>query len=284
MTKLVDIMKHAIFLALFRIIKNFPKNIVSNIRKLIINHKLFKILFGLPYGVLLVHSPKNKIGRIIFLNKKITPSSIFVLDINAIDIYNEIFQQNVYEKYQRIRKGDLVIDIGANIGLFAIKAANIMSNKGHVIAIEPEPINIKLLENNCINFSNISIISKAVGNQEGEIKLILSELAGTHKIALNDIDQTNQKNIMVSITTLDNIVTNLNLKKIDFVKIDVEGLELEVLKGAPQALKIIKFLSIASYHSPEERLMIKEYLENNNFRVISEEQYTYAWNNNIKFA
>ena len=70
MTKLVDIIKHAIFLALFRIIKIFPKNIVSNIRKLIINHKLFKILFGLPYGVLLVHSSKNKIGRIIFLNKK----------------------------------------------------------------------------------------------------------------------------------------------------------------------------------------------------------------------
>jgi len=58
-------------------------------------------------------------------------------------------------------------------------------------------------------------------------------------------------------------------------------LELDVLKGAFQLLKIMKFLSIASYHSPEEGLLIKRFLENNNFEVINEEQYTYAWNKNF---
>ncbi len=77
---------------------------------------------------------------------------------------------------------------------------------------------------------------------------------------------------------LDQVVDELGLSKADFIKIDVKGVELEVLKGAAKTLEENNvFLTIAAYHIPEEVLEIAKYLRMKGFKVFSDGEYVYAF-------
>lgn len=66
-----------------------------------------------------------------------------------------------------IEQGDIVIDVGANIGEFTTIAAEKAGNEGHILAIEPEPLSLKQLKQNTKHYSNIEIIEGAVMSSEG---------------------------------------------------------------------------------------------------------------------
>jgi len=66
-------------------------------------------------------------------------------DISAIDCLREIFRNNVYEKYWSVKDGEVIFDIGANVGIFTVKVGKKL-NKGLIVAIEPSPQNIELLK------------------------------------------------------------------------------------------------------------------------------------------
>ena len=121
-----------------------------------------------------------------------------------------------------VKKNDIVIDVGANIGYYTLLMAK---NNASVFSYEPEPQNFDLLKKNVIlnNFSsNVKLYNKAVSNFNGYSKLVLSDHStGQHKLEKN---RFGTKSIDVE-------VTKLELDKIDFAKIDVEGTELLVLQG-----------------------------------------------------
>ena len=161
-------------------------------------------------------------------------------------VFVEIFHYEVYDRLFRLQKGDVVIDVGAHVGMFTIKAARQVGEEGLVIAIEPEPRNLMLLEQNVKgnNLSNVVIVGKAVSESPDRGKLYLGDDSYGHSLAW----QT-PRFVEVEIDSLDNIVSRLKLERVNFIKIDVEGMELEVLKGAEKILgRAGVKLAIAAYH------------------------------------
>jgi len=200
----------------------------------------------------------------------------------SLGIFFEVSLHRVYEQFPGPKRGDIVIDVGAHVGTFTVNAAKLVGDKGLVVAIEPEPSNLALLQRNIDsqNLNNVKVIRKAVWDKAAKLWLYLSKHSGLHSLCYASGDR-----VEVEAESLDNIVSKLGLSQVDFVKIDVEGAEIEVLKGAERILAPpgIK-LSIAAYHAmpdgqPELPVLVS-YLASRQFRThvytIFEGPYIYA--------
>ena len=122
-----------------------------------------------------------------------------------------------------IKKGQVVLDIGANIGYYTLIFANLVGNEGIVYAFEPNPTNFSLLKKNVeINgYHNVTIIPNAVSDKNGKTTLFLGkDNMVTHRIFDAQIDP--RKTIDVDVISLDEYFKNYN-RRIDFIKMDVEG-------------------------------------------------------------
>lgn len=152
-------------------------------------------------------------------------------------MFPEIFHDRVYEQFFGMAPGDVVIDIGAHVGVFTLKAAKAVGEKGQVVAIEPEPGNVALLRQNIARngTENVIVIDKAVSSYKGEAKLNLSDLSSCTSL-VQPLLYSSGNCIEVETDSLDNIVSELGLSRVDFIKIDAEGSEPEILKGAEKTL------------------------------------------------
>lgn len=150
-------------------------------------------------------------------------------DAHRLSIYGflEPLETELFKK--EIKEGEVVLDIGANIGYYTLIAARIVGKKGKVFAFEPHPENFALLKKNVeINgYDNVVLINKAVSNKNGKVRLYLSERdTGASSIYPED----SQKSIEVETIRLDDYFKDFK-GKIDFVKMDIEGSEGEALQG-----------------------------------------------------
>jgi len=131
---------------------------------------------------------------------------------------------------------DFVVDIGANIGRYTLHSSKLVGKKGKVIAIEPFKQTYDLLRKNIKeNSTDNNILTFCIGlsNHEGREKLYLDEkLWGRNTI--NPIPGGDY--VQIEMLTLDSLVENLQIDKIDWIKIDVEGHEYEVLEGGKNTL------------------------------------------------
>jgi FkbM family methyltransferase len=136
------------------------------------------------------------------------------------------------------------IDVGANIGYFTCLMAQLAQPGGSVLAIEPEPQNFALLEENIkLNrLSNVSAVRCATGASEGTAKLGLYKTANRGRHSLLDSQSKNQ--IEVPVKTLDELVRSAGPigKWWSLLKIDVEGYEAFVLDGAKETLPRVETL------------------------------------------
>jgi len=190
------------------------------------------------------------------MEKRISVNSMdFFINVNPNGVIREIYKDKVYEKVREIQEGDVIIDIGSHVGLFTCKASKKASL---IVSIEPYPENYNLLIKNIKlnNLKNIIPLNLAISNFDGKGKLYLSYDSFSHSL-INVKDRA----LEVEVKTLDTIRKELKLKKIDIIKIDTEGSELDILKGAKETLKVTSFLSIASYHYPNEAEKLKEFLQ-----------------------
>lgn len=136
------------------------------------------------------------------------------------------------------------IDVGANIGYFSCLMSKLAGPNGKVLAVEPEPNNLKLLEQNLkINrLTNVTVHPCALGAAEGSAKLGIYKPAnrGRHSIVDTDAKPT----IEVRVRTLDDLAKSSagNVASWSLVKIDVEGYEGFVLEGAKQTLARMEIL------------------------------------------
>lgn len=137
-----------------------------------------------------------------------------------------------------VQPGDVFIDIGANIGLHTIAAARAMSGKGKIIAFEPFEPTRKLLEQNLwLNgFSDISEISHyALSDSKRVDKLHLGATSGHHSLyELETPSFTPTTSVEISTITLDEYLNEPI--KIKLLKIDAEGAEIDIIKGARQVI------------------------------------------------
>ena len=129
--------------------------------------------------------------------------------------------------------GDLFVDVGANLGRYTIMLS---SNYKRIIAIEPEPSNMKHLKRNLLQagINNVDPLQIAISDREGYVKLYLARHSGGHTIK----EGYYNKYIEVKASTLDNVLRHES--KVDLVKVDVEGAEWNVLKGAEKSMHKIR--------------------------------------------
>jgi FkbM family methyltransferase len=168
--------------------------------------------------------------------------NIVKLNPNDRAISDRMLHSGIWEKLEtdviktEVKKGNTFVDIGANIGYYTLIAAQKVGKLGKVFAFEPEPYNFSLLQDNvAINrYENVELIRAAVANVSGKLRLFLSqENPGDHR----SYDSSDGREFIdVEAVSLDDYFAGFE-GRIDFIKMDVEGAELGVLKGMPLLLR-----------------------------------------------
>lgn len=133
----------------------------------------------------------------------------------------------------------VALDIGANLGMFSIPLGKKLGNAGKVIAIEAEKKNIELLRKNVRlnNLENVFVVGKGAYFKKGMVNLNIDNYGtGGHSIQKTDISEFGKKQV-IDVNTIDNIIKECGIKKVDLIKIDIEGGEIDAFKGAEKTLK-----------------------------------------------
>jgi len=162
---------------------------------------------------------------------------IFVCGDKAIYATSPTYEKHL-KKFFDLKEG-VFLDVGANLGKYTIMMAKRLKDKGLVVGIEPEGHTLELLKKNVKinNLKNVFIVGKACSSKNGKSTFYLEGTTysgGTHSLKK---DTHHVGKIIVDVETLDSIVSRLNIKRVDLIKIDVEGSEVDVLKGAQKILK-----------------------------------------------
>ena len=158
-------------------------------------------------------------------------------DYLKFHIRNEFEPNMVYLSKSLINKTDNVLDIGANIGCTSILFGG-LANK--VVCFEPNPSTFGFLKRNILNskLKNIEVQNIGLGASAGEFEMAFG---GNNRSGafINDyqLAPSNHEKAKVRIERLDDVVGKLQLSKIDFMKIDVEGFEKQVLEGAGETIE-----------------------------------------------
>jgi len=187
--------------------------------------------------------------------------SLEAASLAAIDLFEES-----YERYFKVKPTDVVVDVGSCLGSFSVYASRATGSKGLVVSIEPAPENLFHLKKNLSTLKNVVIIDKCISNFKGEVTLYLSPSFRSHSMI-----NCTANALKVPTDTLDNVVSALGLDRVDFIKINVEGAELEVLEGANKVLKMAKKVVVEAHHVRDGKpthLRVKELLKKHGFYVL----------------
>lgn len=192
----------------------------------------------------------------------------FKLYLEFTDDSIEIYYLGIYEPEETqmikniVKEGMTVLDIGANIGYFSILMANLVGPNGKVYSFEPNPKMFQRLQKNLEINTNLSVQIKinqvAIGEKEGKANFFcpphgfegLGGLQDTNRISIDNV-------INVDVITLDKFMKDNNVQKLDFIKLDVEGGEFGVLKGAEDTLN--KYHPIILFEGEEENTAAYNY-------------------------
>jgi FkbM family methyltransferase len=150
-----------------------------------------------------------------------------------------------------VKPGDIVLDCGAHVGVFTDKA--LRRGAGKVVAIEPDPVNLECLRRNFvaeIASGRVILVPKGVWNTEQMITLYIgASNSGSNSMLLDQ----HKGQVEVPVTTVDHLVEELKLPRVDFIKMDIEGAEREALRGATRTLaRDFPRLMLDSYHRPDD--------------------------------
>ena len=183
-----------------------------------------------------------------YVDSKIQKKIVTIEGIKFLGVVENIIEVHVTNIPEiefcknEIKKGDTVVDVGANIGLFTLFFSKLVGTTGRVIAFEPDPENFDVLKKNIeLNeITNVTLIQKGVSNKNESVKLYKSSVSGGHSLIKNEWakEYTN-----IQTVTLDDYFRG---KEIDMIKIDTEGFELEVIEGGKKLLEDNKNMKIIS--------------------------------------
>jgi FkbM family methyltransferase len=169
-----------------------------------------------------------------------------------------------------IQPGYVCIDIGANLGYFSLLMSELChgGESGIAVAAEPNPPICRLLElSQNVHTRRFTVIPKAISNYTGEATLTIPGMSfGGATIKANEPAPDRQQ-VKVATITLDDLVAELKLPKVDVIKIDVEGEEPAVFEGMQRTLANNPGIQIIMEYSPsiyyEKTETFTQYLINN---------------------
>jgi len=225
-----------------------------------------------------------EVGNIHLLNPR------FLKAKNSFNIFNQVADlllPTVYNEWSLLTEGpyesdgvslladDIVLDCGANMGVFSAYAA---SKKCQVFAFEPTRELVPIIKrHSMLNGSRIIVVESAVSDMIGEIGFVKDSYnCGANSI----VDKYSDSDETVSCTTIDDFVKQNQLRRVDFIKADIEGAERKMLHGAFNTLKnFAPKLSVCTYHLPDDKAVLEKIIldANPKYRVIHKNQKLYAW-------
>ena len=168
--------------------------------------------------------------------------------MSIYELWGIFFDIPGYLKYYNLKKGDVVIDAGAYSGIFSKYAAKKVGEKGKVIAFEPDPENFEILKQRLKRFKNVRLLQKGLFDCNKVLTLKRHILWGSIGSTVTN-KNCSKSNFKILVGTLDNELEKLGISSVDFIKMDIEGAELEAFKGMKKVLgNSSPNLAIACYH------------------------------------
>ena len=173
-----------------------------------------------------------------------------------------LFEVHVYEAYQghedTVLPGDTVVDAGAHVGVYTRYA--LKRGAARVISIEPDPTNIRAFERNFaeeIASGKVMLIQEGVWNEESDLQLQIHDHISTRAtlFSMEGIDHS----ITVPVRPLDDMLDELQIDCVDFIKMDIEGAERQALEGARRTIQRFRpRMAICTYHMYDDPVAVPE--------------------------
>lgn len=158
-----------------------------------------------------------------------------MMAMRAIGLYEPEKRQHLKSV---LKAGSCFVDAGANKGDFSLFASRLVGPSGRVIAVEPEPLNARELKTNIAlnGYSNVEIVEAALSDKDLPGTLFIGEKSGFHTLKAGQ-PQRQCGQLQVSMRRLDSLAEQLHVTNVDALKIDVEGGEIELLRGAEAIIR-----------------------------------------------
>lgn len=176
---------------------------------------------------------------------------------------------NYYQHFYKVKENDVILDAGANCGHLSILFSKLTGKGGIVYAFEPDTYNLKRIDRNIdLNKDlpgNIKIENLLLWNENKWIDFYEAGTVGSSAVWIPNSDKCVKKEAV----RIDDWVANNDIKKLDFIKMDIEGAEIEALDGCLQTIKnLTPNFAIASYHvvnGEQTYIKVEEFFKNNNY-------------------
>jgi FkbM family methyltransferase len=156
---------------------------------------------------------------------------------NYVDGTNELPVQRALAQY--LKPGMVFYDIGANVGFFSLISARLVGPTGHVYAFEPVTENAMSLRLNARlnDLQNITVYEKGVSVSSGKGNLFLTKHPGGATLASREtLNSTVKGTVLIDLVCIDDLIAQKLISPPSLIKIDVEGAELDVLRGMDQTI------------------------------------------------
>ena len=234
----------------------------------------FGTLQGLKVIILYLFGKKKVYANLRSLNKKIT------MRPGTEDQY--IIDKFTAEKKWEIQKEKVncIIDAGAHIGIASVMFAD-MYPEAKIIAIEPEKSNYNILKSNTKNLNNVETYRSAIWYENGQLGLNKKGENWSHTVS-----STNVRNKKVKSKTLEKIIEKNNIKKIDILKMDIEGGEREVLDREDGWSGIVDCLIVEEHERMKKGSIkaIKSFAERNGMKLKKKGEEYILHRENVKIV
>jgi FkbM family methyltransferase len=191
----------------------------------------------------LLRSRSRVFGHEMFLD----PTDSIVSPLLLRDGYFEPYETSLIEA--EIRPGDVVLDVGANIGYYTLIFARLVGERGRVYAFEPDPTNFRLLKKNvrANGYQNVVFVKKAVADVSGTSSLFLCpDNKGDHRL-FDSYD--GRDSVTIEATTLDEHFAEFQ-GQINFIKMDIQGSEGRAVRGMQGLLRRYREIKIITEFWP----------------------------------
>ena len=186
------------------------------------------------------------------------------------------------------KEGDTVIDIGAHIGRYTITSSKQVGNSGKVVAIEADPDNFQLLKRNIAlnNLTNVLPLNYAVFSTRTRMKLYEQSASAKYNSVMLSRAAKTKNYVEINADTLDSILKLNEVNQVNWIKIDVEGAEFEVLKGSTKTLStenVSLFIEIHNINDPRHYDNILDFLKYHNYEITFEQRYDGSGESHVIF-
>lgn len=188
------------------------------------------------------------------------------------------FTEAWFIPYLATDKHEAFIDVGANVGFYTIRMAKTAE---HVFAFEPNPDAYRVLKTKTQGLPNVTCFPYALGGEDTQVNLrLFNETTGSEieRESWSEIKKSS-KYILVQCFTLDNLLRKnaFNKHKVGLIKIDVEGAEYEVLRGAKRFLASVRPRLLLEIHGKDSFINCMHLLKELRYRVHIVKEYK-SWN------